>query len=486
MVVSGVLKNVSRLALAAALCIPLVKSHVPTTLDNVLNNNVLHIISRNGPTTFYEGPHGMAGFEYVMAKAFAEDLGVELQIHNVDNLGELIDNVSLAKQHLGASGLTITESRQTRVKFAAPYLNVTQQLIFNSRTEQPESLSDIEGKRIVVVANSSHAENLRELKEDFPNLEWEEISDVEMIDLLEMVHNGKADYAVVDSNAYQFNRNIFPRAKAAFDISEPQQLAWIFPKRNDATLYNAAQDFFAKIEDDGRLEQYVTQHFGKKDKVNRGGALLFANRIENRLPRWRPFLEEAGKEHNLDWQLLAAISYQESHWNARARSHTGVRGLMMLTQATAKDMGISNRVDPQQSIKGGAKYFKKIFDRIPDQIQGRDRTWMALAAYNVGMGHLEDARILTEHFGFNPNKWDDVAKHLPLLAKRKYYKSMKHGYARGWEPVAYVENIRNYYNVLAWHSQTEDRRLAAAKRDDSEFQAVNEKATRLDRVSLAL
>ncbi|MCW9016578.1 MAG: transglycosylase SLT domain-containing protein, partial [Kangiellaceae bacterium] len=126
------------------------------------------------------------------------------------------------------------------------------------------------------------------------------------------------------------------------------------------------------------------------------------------------------------------------------------RGMMMLTLRTAKQLGISNRLDPKQSIEGGAKYFRKVKKRVPDRIVEPDRTWFALAGYNVGWGHVEDARIITQQQGADPDKWSDVKERLPLLQKKKWYKKTKHGYARGAEPVRYVTNIRRYYDVLVW------------------------------------
>src|SRR5690606_726272 len=173
----------------------------------------------------------------------------------------------------------------------------------------------------------------------------------------------------------------------------------------------------------------------------------------------------------LDWHLLAALAYQESHWNPTAKSYTGVRGFMMLTQDTANDLGINNRLNPEQSIIGGARYFKSLHSRLPDRIGEPDRTWLALAAYNVGLGHLEDARILAQHHGANPDKWVDVQEYLPLLAKRKYYKFTKHGYARGWEPVEYVQNIRNFQTIIAWHELEKGRlqQLAMNEEKPEEF-----------------
>lgn len=444
------------------LCLPVLlsASRPPTALETVLASGELRIISRNGPTTYYEGNQGLDGFEFVLAKRFADRLGVKLVINEEEDLAKLFNQVGSPSGELAAAGLTITEPRTAQVRFTTPYLHITQQLLYRGGSKRPRKIEDLYGKRIVVIANSSHAERLRALQVDHPKLLWHEQSDLDMIDLLEMVHSGTIDFTVVDSNAFDLNRGLYPRARFAFDLSEPQELAWALPQGSDISLLNAANSFIEESVENGFLDQITERFYGHVDGVNASGALTFARRMETRLPRWEEYLKVAGGMFDLDWQLLAAISYQESHWNSRARSHTGVRGLMMLTKNTAKEVGVSNRTDPIQSIYGGAKYFKKVFDRIPADIQGNDRKWMALAAYNVGYGHLNDARILTEKAGFDPDKWTDVRKHLPLLAKRKYYRNTKYGYARGSEPVQYVQRIRSYYSIIAWQGQQAQRRLA--------------------------
>jgi len=338
-------------------------------------------------------------------------------------------------------------------------------------------VEDLIGKKILVIANSSHTENLKNLKRQHPKLRWEERNDMEMLDLMEMVHNGKIDYTIIDSNSYEINSPLYPKALVAFDISKPEYLAWAFPKQKDSSLFNEAQKFFSEIKGNGAIDETMDTFYGHLGEINYSGALLFAHRLESRLPKWEKSLKAAAEKQNLDWQLLAALSYQESHWNPKAKSPTGVRGFMMLTRDTAKDMGIKNRLDPEQSIKGGSKYFKSIHKRIPDRIQEPDRTWLALAAYNVGMGHLEDARILTEHHGANPDSWTEVMEYLPLLAKRKYYKHTAHGYARGWEAVDYVQNIRNFHTIIAWNEvesiRLEQIEVAQSEEAPKEFEAFS-------------
>lgn len=438
----------------------LVGSKLPTTLERVHALGELRVISRNGPTTYYEGPHGQTGFEYLLLKQFANELGVELVIEDEEALDTMMHKVRSGQTHFAAAGLSITDRRRRLVRFNTPYMTIRQQVLYNSRAPKPNSVQDLVGKEILVIANSSHAERLRDLQQHYPALSWREAGSIEMIDLLEKVHSGEVDYAIVDSNAYTLNRHTFPRARVAFDLGAPQELAWAFPKSQDESLYRAAENFLERIKDDGTLAAISERFYDHIDEVTTGGALLFSYRLEKRLPQWEPLLQDAAQEFELDWRLLAAISYQESHWNPDARSRTGVRGLMMLTMAAASDMGINNRVDPAQSIHGGAKYFRNLYDRLPERIKGEDRTWLALAAYNVGMGHLEDARKITQALGGNPDRWVDVREHLPLLAKRSYYKYTRHGYARGWEPVTYVRNIRNFYSIIAWHEQQDQRQIA--------------------------
>lgn len=198
------------------------------------------------------------------------------------------------------------------------------------------------------------------------------------------------------------------------------------------------------------------------ESMQRGGKELFTRRLETRLPKYTGLIHRAAAEHGIDWQLLAAMSYQESFWDPDATSPTGVRGLMMLTRVTAAELNIDNRLDPKQSILGGAEYFARLRERLPDSIQEPDRTFMALAAYNMGMSHLEDARILTEHYGKNPDRWDDVVQFVPLLEQQKYYAALKNGYARGREAVRYVQRIREYQTVIAWHQQHNQPSYASA------------------------
>jgi membrane-bound lytic murein transglycosylase F len=208
--------------------------------------------------------------------------------------------------------------------------------------------------------------------------------------------------------------------------------------------------FYAAIKAEGRLAAVLDTYYAGTERFDYIQARVFIDDIQSRLPQYRHWFREAATEVGVDWRLLAAIGYQESHWIPTATSHTGVRGLMMLTEDTARGLGVKDRLDPRESIFGGARYFVRMRKQLPHRILEPDRTWMTLAAYNVGIGHLEDARILTQIHGKNPDSWNDVREHLPLLTQSKWYTRVKRGYARGWEPVRYVDNIRSYIDILDW------------------------------------
>lgn len=468
-----ILRNVSLVAVA---CASLTGSRQPTLLETIQEAGELVVISRNGPTTYYEGRSGYTGFEYTLLKSFARTLGVRLVIKDVEDLGQVIDEVGRLG-HFAAAGLTVTARRSRQVQFSEPYLRVTQQLIYHVEGERPLSIDDLINSRLLVIGNSSHAEYLRRLQNQHPELTWEERHDVEMLDLLEMVHNRKIDYTIVDSNAFELNNSLYPKAQVAFSLSEPEPVAWAFPHSRDRSLLDAANRFLTAAHSNGTLADLTEQFYGHLGEIGYSGALLFTERMNSRLPQWRSLLQKASEETDLPWELLAALSYQESHWNPKARSPTGVRGFMMLTLNTAKEVNVTNRLDPEQSIHGGAIYYRKLLDRLPENIKGQDRIWLSLAAYNVGYGHLQDARTLAQRHGANPDKWSDVKEFLPLLAKRQYYKHTRHGYARGHEAVTFVQNIRNFYGILAWNEVEKDRLIDLAnaeneKNKESAFNAV--------------
>ncbi|WP_429504287.1 membrane-bound lytic murein transglycosylase MltF [Pseudomonas sp. 2835] len=426
----------------------------PSTLERVKEDGVLRVITRNSPATYFQDRNGETGFEYELVKRFADDLGVELKIETADNLDDLFNQLGQPSGPvLAAAGLVSSEQRKSQVRFSHPYLEVTPQIIYRNGRPRPTDAKDLVGKKIMVLKGSTHAEQMAELKKQYPALEYEESDAVEVVDLLRMVDEGQIDLTLVDSNELAMNQVYFPKVRVAFDLGDARDQRWAVAAGEDNSLLNEINEFLDKVQKNGTLQRLKDRYYGHVDVLGYVGAYTFAQHLQQRLPRYEKAFQASAKKEQVDWRLLAAIGYQESMWQAEVTSKTGVRGLMMLTQRTAQAMGVSNRLDPVQSIRGGAKYFMYVKSELDDNIEEPDRTWFALAAYNVGSGHLDDARKLAKREGLNPNKWLDVKKMLPRLSQKQWYSKTRYGYARGGEPVHFVANIRRYYDILTWVTQ---------------------------------
>jgi membrane-bound lytic murein transglycosylase F len=442
------------LILCSALLTSCGKPRPPTILEAIKHSGELIVVTRNSATTYYEGPQGMTGLEYDLAKLFADRLGVDLRIIVPRSFTDVLPTIINGEAHLAAAALTVTDERQQRVRFGPPYQAITPQLIYRIGTEVPRNLDELNGQ-LEVVKGSSHAERLRELKEEYPNLSWTENDALESEQLLDLVWEQVIDYTIANSNEVSILQRYYPELRVAFSINSPKSLAWALPRTEDSSLYDEVVKFFQANHADGTLAQLLDRHYGHVQDFDYVGTRRYLAHIESRLPEYTPTFRKAAQETGMDWRMLAAIGYQESHWNAKAQSPTGVRGIMMLTLDTMRQLGLTERLTPENSILGGARYINLMKGKIPERIPEPDRTWLALAAYNIGFGHLEDARILTQAQGGDPDKWVDVQKHLPLLSEKKWYQKARHGYARGREPVRYVENVRSYYDILVWYTESD-------------------------------
>ncbi|NLG75543.1 MAG: membrane-bound lytic murein transglycosylase MltF [Xanthomonadaceae bacterium] len=418
-------------------------------LEQIIRSGELRVVTRNLPSAYYLGASGPQGPEYDLASRFAAELGVRLYIYSVPNVGDALRELESRRAHIAAAGLTRGLQLPAFTTFGPPYQQVKEHLIYRQRERRPRNLMQANEGHIEVIAGSSHAATLDQHRIAYPNLSWVENPAAETEELLYRLSRREFDYTVADSNEFAIGRAFHPEIRIAFDLSEGKALAWAVDNR-DASLLQRVTAFYSSLKAEGRLAAILDTYYAGAERFDYIQARVFMEHIAVRLPQYRHWFREAAAEVGVDWRLLAAIGYQESHWDPLATSPTGVRGLMMLTEQTARSLGVKDRLDPRDSIFGGARYFVSVRNQIPKRILEPDRTWFALAAYNVGFGHLEDARILTQMHGKNPDVWADVREHLPLLTQSKWYTRVKRGYARGWEPVRFVDNIRSYIDILDW------------------------------------
>ena len=416
------------------------------------------VVTRNTPTTYYFQGDRASGFEYGLIRAFAREYDMPVRIKVAFSLPELFEMLASGEAHLAAAGLSQSAGRDERFVASNPYLHQQPLVVYKSGGFRPRSLSALVGRDIVVVAGSVHLETLSSLQQGLPGLTWREIHAADSLELMQLVTDEKADLAIVDSIEFSIQQQLFPRVAAAMEIGENTPIVWYLPRdeHSEASL-ELVNQFIARAAEQGQIAQLEREHFGRWEHASRVGSLTFQRKMRDDLPEWQPLLETVAEEYQMDWRLLAAMAYQESHWNPDARSHTGVRGMMMLTRVTASELGVEDRTDPRQSLRGGARFFKDLLRRLPSDIEEPDRTSMALAAYNIGMGHLEDARIMTQQAGGDPHLWPDVRAQLPKLQNPNHFPMTKFGFAEGEQAVTYVDNIRHYEGLLSFQNLPERR-----------------------------
>lgn len=429
-------------------------------LEQVRQSGELRVVTRNSLATYYRGPHGPAGLEYALAERFAHSLGVKLRLVVAANAADAIERLRHGDAQLAAAGLAVTPKRRALVRFGPAYRQVREQVVYRYGSTIPRTPTDLVGGRLTVVAGSYHAHTLADLKERYRDLVWHAARSTDVEAELARVWQRRADYTIANSTEVALFQRVYPELRAAFDLGPSRSIAWAFPRDGDGSLYAAAERFFRKLRKSGELQRIVDRYFGHLADFDYVDARVMLRYVDERLPRYVRDFKAAARRYHLDWRLLAAMGYQESHWDPKAASARGAQGIMMLAKETAKQLGIEDPLDPAQSIEGGARYLVRVKGKIPERIPEPDRTWLALAAYNIGFGHLEDARVLTQRQGGDPDKWIDVKRRLPLLSDPKWSSTTKFGAARGEEPVQYVRSVRSYYDTLIW-AERQARRAPA-------------------------
>jgi len=439
---------------------PINKIVKQSLLDKIIQKKVLNVVFLNAPTSYYIGADGPQGFEYDLIKSYAYYLGVDLNITTANTVKEAIQLSRNPNIHITSASLTKTPQREKTFNFGPSYFEVQEQVVCHrgmlGSGKFPRDVEDLAGLKITVGEDTSYSETIKSLQEDGYDINATITSEYSTEELLSKVASHEIDCTVVDSNIYSLNHRYFTEMALAFTISGREQLAWVLAPNSpklEASMYQWLNNF----NQSRRMAALKDHYYSYVMFFDYYNTKMFYKRIKSRLPKYRQIFISASKRYDIPWKLLAAISYQESHWNPRAKSFTGVRGMMMLTRHTAKLLGVKNRLDPKQSINGGTRHLKQMIKLVPKEVKGENRLKFALAAYNVGMGHVKDAQKLARKIGYDQNSWNDLKKVLPLLSQKRYYRTLKHGYARGSEAVKYVDSIYNFKDIL--ENTIEDKKI---------------------------
>jgi len=438
-----------RCIIALLACLAGACEHGPKPVAPLAESGELVVLTVNGPSTYFEDAQGLpSGLEYDLATLFAKELKVKATFVLTDNPAKIDRLLREGQAHLAAAALARHFDFPGGLAWGPSYHATQHQVACRPMDPKPKGLPDLAGKRIGVIEESV----ADYLLTDPPKLSVpiERLPPgTSTADLLEQVESGKLDCALVESTRYTLARRFFPTLEVAFNMGKPVDYSWLVAPIDKKRILEAAGPFFERLRKDGTLKRLIDRYYGHAMRFSAVDSSTLLEQIGAQLPSLKPFFMEAELASGIDWRLVAAIGYQESHWDPKATSPTGVRGLMMLTEDTAERLQIKDRLDARDSIVGGARYFALLKEQLPPRIDEPDKTWLALAAYNLGIGHLEDARVLAQRANLNPDKWQDVRQVIAKLAEPESFQSLKHGYARGGEAMQLVDNIRNYYDVLA-------------------------------------
>lgn len=444
-----------------------------TQVERITERGTLRVATLNSPLTYYFDRDQPQGYEYQLARSFADFLGVELELEVATDPKRLFQKLDSREVDLLAANLVQLPERDLEHRSGPVYRQ--ESLVAIYRVQQgytpPASITEARDMRIEVLVDSAESSYLAGLLEtkaqnqinNSNTLRVRELTNANRLDLLTRLQNRESKLAVVPASLWRAYASYHPELALAFELDGELPISWYFGPSKDTSLLARAELFFEINQTKDLLTTLETTPPPKSNPLNYFDTTSFREGVEQRYTELRPYFAEAARETGYDPLFLAAVAYQESHWRADAVSPTGVRGIMMLTEDAALDVGVADRTDARQSIIGGAKYLRKVEAKIPERIAEPDRTYFALAAYNIGFGHLEDARILTQRAGDNADLWSDVAKHLPKLEQEEYYSTTRYGQARGNEAVGYVENIKQYQKILPTEALLADIRKLEIK-----------------------
>jgi peptidoglycan lytic transglycosylase F len=442
-------------ALAAAVLLASC-SHAPEpdALQQIRARGELRVVTLNLPTCYYLGAQGPEGLDYDLASRFAGELGVRLRIYAVASEAAMRSELAAGRADIAAAQVTANPEWWKVGEAAAPYAEIPQLVVYRRDQPRPRDTLQLETAKLAVRAGSPQEHLLARMKAILaPHLSWVETAP-SAADPLEDVDSGQARYAIIDARTYSYAHHLYPDIDVGFTLPEKRPVQWIV-RRGGAGLVHAVNDFFQTVMSSGELAHLMQKESGDASSFQYEELRLFQVSLTQRLPLYRAWFQQAAAKYGLDWRLLAAIGFQESRWDPQATSPNGATGVMMLTSNTAVAMGIRqrDRMNARDSIFAGARYLAELRSMVPTHIPEPDRTWFTVAAYNVGFGHMEDARIIAQRLGKNPDSWADVSQELPKLAEPRWYLRAKCGYAQGWQPVEYVKHVRQFMQLLEWQPE---------------------------------
>ncbi len=421
-------------------------------IHEVQQQEEIRVLAVEGPLVYRVGKNREKyGIDYDLIQNFAKEYNLKIKWLPVRTQQEAIEILEQGQVDM-AVGRIHGSGKEARSFLVSPAIEDTHLSLFCRKNQRIQMMDDLTDKRIVIFEKDLEFDPIGLIKSqmnsnDAATVHFDVWMNGNTPTAFREVALKNADCVVAENFEAAFWTETFLTIEKNFPLSPTYSLNWlVHPSKN--SLLNLLRAWYVSASRKDEINRVHDRYHLFARELSGHDVRIFLQKSRQTLPKYIRDIKRSSVRHRLPWQLIAAVAYQESNWNPHARSYTGVRGIMQLTNETANLMGVENRRDPAQSIEGGTKYIRFLYEKIPSDINSKDRLALTLAAYNIGYGHLLDAQKLAESLGKNPESWKDLKSVLPLLTKKKYFSRTTFGYARGYETVQYVERTKSYYHLL--------------------------------------
>lgn len=432
-------------------------------LDAIKARGVLKAIVVSGPTSFFIYRGETMGFEYELLKRFTEDIGVKLEIVVARDFNVLGEWLNSGKGDIVAHGFTPTMNRKKRFAFTN-YLYLTKQVLVQKKPDNWRKLKlheinrQLKNDAIELINDTVSVRNYSSYKMRLENLMNEiggEIhidevdSSITTDELIAMVSSGEIKYTIADNTLAQMHAYQFKNLDVSIPVSLSQKASWVM-RGNAYNLKNRLNDWINDTKKTSDYYAIYNRYYKNRRSIKKHMDSDYFLNETGKLSPYDDLIKKYAEDLPWDWVFLASQIFQESRFNPNATSWASAHGLMQIMPTTAKELGVSDTSSPEESIKAGTRYLKQLWNQW-DSIKNHDeRIKFTLASYNAGLSHVKDAVTLTHLEGGNPNIWEDnIEQSLLKLTYRKHYtkEGIKYGYVHGIEPVSYVKDIYERYNL---------------------------------------
>lgn len=415
--------------------------------SKVRSQGEIRVLTLEDPLVYQARPgQPPQGLDTDLLKNFAATYGLKLRFLVRRNLDQIYEDLIEGEGDVAAARLWVP--RHSSGFLSGPALEESHLSLFCRRALKIAHIKDLAGRRVLLAAKDNGGMIDVRLRQFVPEINVTVEPDARAVALLRRVQAGKADCAVTENIEGAWSARTMPMLEKVTALTDDEGLAWaIRPNRDD--LADLMKAWFQRASREDEIMRLQDRYHASLSGLDQNDVRRFLKNLREKFPRYAKAFRDSSKEHELDWKLVASVAYQESHWTEDATSFTGVRGLMQLTADTAAHVGIEDRLDPEQSIWGGAAYLRFLIDRMPRGVDHQDRVLLALAAYNSGIAHLRDVQSLAAARGMNPLSWHHLKTLYPLLEEPAIGGALPAGMARGRETVQFVERVRAFQGL--WH-----------------------------------